>query len=389
MTDQSVSGQSVNALVVLGTLTPAIVYGTDGGVDAVLDKIRAEVSTTKRDVSTPAGRKQIASIAYRIARSKTLLDDMGKDLVSGLKAQTGKIDKERKRIRDELDALGEEFRKPLTDFEAREKTRVSEHEAAIADLASYGRNIPRSASAIAAVIEKAQSFGSNRDWQEFADRATETRSIVLEDLRAAHDQAIAREAAEAEAERQRQEEIARQQREREERLRAEAAEQARIEAERKAAAEAEAVATQARREREEIEARARAEREARERAEQEKAEAEARARRAEDERIAAARRAEEERIAADLRAKREAEIAARRAEMDRLQAIDDERRRVEDERKREADAAARREADRKHRGAINAAARDALVAGGLSVDAATTAIRLIAERKVPAVAISY
>lgn len=104
------------ALVVLGTLTPQIVFGDPGSVDAILEKIRAEVRGTKRDISTKTGRDQVRSTAYKIARSKTLLDNMGKDLVADLKAKTGAIDAERRRIRDELDALQEEFRKPLTDL---------------------------------------------------------------------------------------------------------------------------------------------------------------------------------------------------------------------------------------------------------------------------------
>jgi hypothetical protein len=43
-------------------------------------------------------------MAYKVARSKTALDDGGKKLVADLKQIPKKIDAERKRVRDPLDA---------------------------------------------------------------------------------------------------------------------------------------------------------------------------------------------------------------------------------------------------------------------------------------------
>jgi hypothetical protein len=50
------------------------------------------------------GREAIASMEYKVARSKTALDDGGKKLVADLKQIPKKIDAERKRVRDPLDA---------------------------------------------------------------------------------------------------------------------------------------------------------------------------------------------------------------------------------------------------------------------------------------------
>lgn len=389
------------ALAVIGALTPKVIFGSEGGVDAILEKIRAEVRGTKADISTKAGRDQIRSVAYKIARSKTLLDNMGKDLVADLKAQTGAVDAERRRIRDELDALQEEFRKPLSDFEDTEKRRIEAHEAALREIADHGSlTLPLDTTAIADRLSRVQALHHNRDWQEFAARAAETRAVAIEGLTQMHEEAFERERADAEAESRRQEEVARRQQERDERLKAEAADRARKEAEEKAAAEAAAAAERARRERDAVEAAARqqqeaaeaaaqAERAAREKAEREKAAAEARARQAEENRIAAERRAREEAETAARRADQERVAAAEKAERDRLAAVEAERRRAEAERKRAEDEAAAREANRRHRGKINGEARDALIAGGLSEGAAVAAITLIAERKIPHVAISY
>lgn len=394
--------QSTELVVAGKTLTPALVFNADGGVDAALDAIKKEVRATKADVSTSAGRQVIRSVAYKIARSKTLLDSMGKDLVAGLKAQSGAIDAERRRIRDELDKLADEFRRPLTDFENAEKARVASHEAALSELqalASIDR-VPKTADGLAAHIALARAYGDNRDWQEFIGRFAEIREHVIAALEALHARLVEEEAAEAERERFRQEETARRQRERDAQVRAAAAEQAKREAEAKAAAEAraaeeralrerEAIEARARQEREAAEARANAEREARERAERETAAAEARARQAEQQRVAAEQRTKQEAEAAARRAEDERRAAAEREERARQKAVADERRRAEAERQREAEEAQRREADRRHRGKVNGAARDALVKEGLSEPAATAAITAIARGAIPNVRIAY
>ena len=57
------------------------------------------------DVTTKKGRDAIASIAHKVARSKTALDNIGKELVAELKDVPKKIDAERKRIADEAAAV--------------------------------------------------------------------------------------------------------------------------------------------------------------------------------------------------------------------------------------------------------------------------------------------
>src|SRR3546814_249076 len=96
---------------------------TSGGLDSLLGRIRAEVSNVIADVSTDAGRKFVASQAYKVARSKTAIDDAGKELVAGWKKQSAVVDAERKRARDTLDALRDEVRKPLTEWEESEKAK--------------------------------------------------------------------------------------------------------------------------------------------------------------------------------------------------------------------------------------------------------------------------
>lgn len=47
---------------------------TNDGLDPVLEAITQEVKSFKPDMTTPAGRKNIASLAHKVAKSKTYLD---------------------------------------------------------------------------------------------------------------------------------------------------------------------------------------------------------------------------------------------------------------------------------------------------------------------------
>jgi colicin import membrane protein len=73
----------------------------------------------------------------------------------------------------------------------------------------------------------------------------------------------------------------------------------------------------------------------------------------------------------------------------RVQAVEAEKARVAASAKAEADELAKREANKAHRGRVNRAALAALVAGGITEDAAKTCIELIAKGAIPAVQINY
>jgi ABC-type Zn uptake system ZnuABC Zn-binding protein ZnuA len=62
------------------------------------------------------------------SRSKTYIDNAGKDLVAELKALPKQIDESRRVVRERLDALKDEVRRPLTEWEA-EQERIKAEEA--------------------------------------------------------------------------------------------------------------------------------------------------------------------------------------------------------------------------------------------------------------------
>ena len=407
-----------NALVVMRALVPAVVFGP-GGVDAVLEQVKAEARKEEIDISTEKGRKACASLAYKIARSKTALDDMGKSLGDEMRRQVDAINTDRRRIREELDALKDEIRGPLDRWEQREADRIKGHEDEIARiewLAQFDTDEPpliEVEARIAALKEH------QRDWQEFEVKGLRAIQGVLASLEIDHDRLTALYAArEKEAHRQ-AEEAARLKAEHEAKIAALAAEQARKEAEEKARREAEAAAAEAKRREDEL--RAKAEREAEEarkrqeaieaetrrqaeeaearaaalkaqaeREEQERQAAERRAAEAEEARKIAERRAEEDariaKVEAALR-EREHQEALRRAEAEAQAA---ERRRQNEEAERQRAETRAREADQRHRAKINGEARDALMkATGLSQDEARDVIVAIAKGQVSHIAIGY
>jgi hypothetical protein len=347
------------------------VFSADKGLAPYMAKIRAEIDAFVPDVSTKRGRDAIASIAHKVARSKTALDGVGKDLVAELKELPKKIDASRKQMRDTLDSWKDEVRAPLTAWEQAEEDRVQRHKDAIEGIDALVIDCGGPVESIRAAIAAVEAVAIGPEWEEFEPEAARTKDRALTNLR---DRFAAREkydAEQAELARLRAEAAAREQQEREERIAREAAEQAQREAEARAQAEREAVI---RREQEAKAAAERRELQLKLQAEQaEKAAAQAKA-----DKLAAEQRAEQERLAAIEREKQAVE-AARQAEI----------KRQADAKAAEEAETARREDDKAHKGKVNRAALEAFIAGGMPEECAKLAVTLIAKRVIPAVTITY
>ncbi len=89
-------------------------------LDEVIEQIRAAVKIVP-DLTTEEGRKLIASTAYKVARSKTAIDAVGKGMVEDWKKQAKVIDGLRKHSWDTLETLQADVRKPLTEWETEQK----------------------------------------------------------------------------------------------------------------------------------------------------------------------------------------------------------------------------------------------------------------------------
>ena len=90
-----------NYLVSFENLTPEDVF-KEGGTDPIIKAIEIEISKFEPTTETAKGRSEIASLSHKIARSKTFIDNMGKNVKEKYQAIIKPIDAERKKVRDKL-----------------------------------------------------------------------------------------------------------------------------------------------------------------------------------------------------------------------------------------------------------------------------------------------
>lgn len=284
--------------------TPILIaaYDDDTKMDAILTRIETDALSIAPDLSTATSRKEIASLAFKVARSKTVLDEIGKTITEDARKQIDAVNAKRRDVRERLDTLKTAVRKPLDDWEAAEAARVADLEDRLKDFSEDLPGVDASSDDIARTIDEIEAIPVDDTWQEFKDRAHAAKTGTLSVLRDLLEKAEVREAERAELER----------------LRAEAA--AREEEDRRRQAEERRKAEEARIEREKAEAAERAAKAAEERAAREKAEAEERHKRELEEAKQAAEfalneeRNRQARIKAaedEARAKREADQARR------------------------------------------------------------------------------
>lgn len=370
-------GKMTNEIQVLDQNEIALAFNNDQGIQAIIDSIKLQVNEKFEgvvwDFSKKKDRDTVASLAYKVGRSKTAIDAEGKKLKEQYTVFTKKIDAERKLAREQLEAEQARIRKPLDDWEQAEKDRVAKNEAAIRAVRSlYDENTAnQEAHVIKGYIFDLEKLEIDTSFEEFEQEAKLAKFETLEKLRTALAAREKYEAEQAELERLRKEQLKREQRERDEHIAKEAADKARIEAEAKALAE------QRRVEREKKEAQEKAEREQREAADREA-------------------RLQAEKEAALLREeqlKQQAIEREKQAEIDRKNAVEQERLRIEREQ------AAKEEADRKaeearlanveHMRSINNEILNKLCEIGLDEEQSKSVITAIAKNQIPNVTIKY
>lgn len=320
-------------------------------IEGLIKDIREKASSVVGDLNTAKGRRAYISMAANVRSTKTAIDEAGKKLVAEMKKRPALVDASRKKVRDSLDELAVEIRKPVTDWEAEQKEK--EFNAMWDEALELDAKITAErAAALAAKIESDHEMALlmnekiDRDREEARQKAEQAK------------------------------------REHEERIKREAEEKARREADEAAKREIEAAAA---REREATLAKERAEREAKELAE----------------------KAERDRIEAEQRAEREKKEAAEKAERDKQQAIAEEQRKAHEEaerikreneqkeqarlaeEKRIKDEEARRAADKEHRKTINNKALQDLIAAGVPEECAKLCITAIAKGNITAISINY
>ena len=345
--------------IVIEPVNALVVFTQPDHIEQILQQVEEEVSAFVFDASTKKGRDAMASLGLKVAKTKTYLDGLGKDLVTEYKEVPKKIDASRKVVRDRLDALKEKVLQPKLEWEAEQERLKAEEEARLAE------------EAYNAMRDEADRM--NAEFDVAAAAALAARIESDHELALLMNEKHDRDAAEAKAEAERQR-IAH-----EEELKRLAAEQAKRDADAEIAAAAQ--------------------READARAALEKAEQDAKD---------AAARAEQQRIEAEAKAEREKQEAAEQAERDKKAAIEAEQRKAKEEadrikaaadlkelnrlaeEKRIADEAKKRADDIQHRKVIGTGIVTALLAHtSLNREQAIEVLTALKDGLIPNSSITY
>lgn len=325
-----------------------------GGLAPFVEQVAQQVKGEVPDLTTDKGRKRIASLAMQVARSKTAIEKPGREYLREIKALPKTVETELREFVRAMDALRDEVRGPLNEWEAVEKARIEDHEAKLERIRNWlDPEKSYTSSELEAEIQRLVDLSID-DMEEYADRAALSKEATHSRLTNMLAPLKESEAQQAELEKLRQEAAQREQQEREQRIAIEAAAKAKAEAELAVKVEREEAIQRE-----------------------------------------AALKAQAEQAQRD--AQQAAQLAEQQADQQKQQAIEAERQRYEAERlaKQQADDLAKREAEAKaanveHRKTINnAALLSLMMSADLSEGQAKDVITAIAKGEVQHVTINY
>jgi len=336
-------GENGQDIVIIPETDTFAVFTDKTKIEPYLQKVREAIDAFTGDVSTAAGRKAVASMAYRVAKIKTYIEGIGKDLAAEQKKIPARIDATRKYARETLEGWAAEVRAPLTEWEETEAARIKRHTDTLTLLDTFSRGeYPQTVEAIKANIETVSTIIIGPACEEFESDYASAKAKAVSALTATLAKAVKDDDDRKELQALRAEAIKRAAADRDAELVLQAVATAKKAAEDAAQAELGKVALQAKLAQE------------------------------------AAQRREDDLIAANAKAIQDAkDTEARLAREAKAKADEEQRQKLA------------READTKHRSAVNRAALAALVEGGIEEETAKKVIALIAKKIIPAVTISY
>jgi len=349
-------------------------FATQGGTDALFERIAEQARSFVPDVTTRKGREEIGSVAMKVSKSKTLTEKYAKDLVSEEKARIKLIDDDRIQFCKKMDSLRDEILAPRDAWEQAEKDRVAKCLEFLDEITELAKPefLGNAAWQLKGYIDTLSDLKIDSRFMEFEEQAKIAKYETLEVLRTALTNREKYEAEQAELERLRQAEQVRIQQERDAQIAREATEKAQREAEEKARFEVE------RFEREKLEAEQRNQQQQREA----------------DQREAQLKLQKEQAELREAQLKQKAIDDAKQAEIDKQNAIEAERLRIESEQKAQAEAAEKaeiaRQENKKLRDKVLLESVESLMnETGIDEDQAKKVIKAIFEKKVLNISIKF
>lgn len=157
------------------TLPEPSVIIARGGPEQIKEKVRklAEGEANGADATTESGRATLKSVAYKVARSKTAIDDLLKDHAEDARKIVNDVNAARRVIKEGLEELQDELKAPVTKWENAEAERIKRHDDAITALEALVQfdGIP-SAAVLGARLSQFKAR-QPRDWEEYYESAAE------------------------------------------------------------------------------------------------------------------------------------------------------------------------------------------------------------------------
>lgn len=135
-------------------------------VDDILSAIEKEVKSFVPDLRTAKSRKDITSLAFKVTRSKTAFDEVGKKINEEGRKKLNAVDAERRKIRETLDALAKGVKAPLVEWNGLEERRIDAHKARL-ELFTSVVNAANSSEMIEVDLERIEAIEVGKEWEEF------------------------------------------------------------------------------------------------------------------------------------------------------------------------------------------------------------------------------
>src|SRR3990167_2758935 len=179
------STEQAESIAVVVQTTPGIVLLDRKKFAEFLQYVKQEIATIVPDVPTEKGREAISKMAFKLSRTKTAIDNAGKELKEESLRKSQAIDAARREVREKLEALRDEVRLPLTKWEEEEETRKRLCQSQI-DIFICARAISRSYTLtdVARVLEDMEALAIDEEfYRELYSSAMDERGKTIAYLR--------------------------------------------------------------------------------------------------------------------------------------------------------------------------------------------------------------
>ena len=162
---------------------------SEAALDDFLERMRVETEKAETALSnaTEKGREKRASLAHKVSRAKTAVENKGKDRTKGMRDAIAAINEVRNKVVSRMEDLRDAIRAPLDEWKKQEESRIESTQAVIQEIVDAGYITP---GASAADLKAKLKWVEDRDtsegaMQEFFGLATGKKESTIGYLKAA------------------------------------------------------------------------------------------------------------------------------------------------------------------------------------------------------------